>query len=100
MAMRMNGNLQQGWGCRGISRKRQRLGIRKTPKTQWGCQVWLTTLGIWNLKRPPPVARQRPQWRYRDTNLPSKLSTQNLSCLQVMQSQGKEQRLREQPTNN
>jgi len=41
-----------------------------------------TVLGIWNLKRPPPVARQEPKRSNRDTNPPRKLSIQNLSCLQ------------------
>jgi hypothetical protein len=36
-----------------------------------------------------------PQWSNRDTNAPTKLSTQNLSCLQEMQALGMEQRLRE-----
>ena len=36
----------------------------------------------------------------RDTNPPTKLSTQNLFCLQEMQSWRMEQRLREWPTNN
>jgi hypothetical protein len=46
------------------------------------------------------VAIQEPQWSDRDTNSPTKLSTLNLSCLQEMQGQGMEQRLREWPTNN
>lgn len=41
-----------------------------------------TVVRIWNLKKPPPVARQEPQWCDRDTNPLTKLATQNLSCLQ------------------
>ena len=37
-----------------------------------------------NIGDKEPVARQDPQWRDRGTNLPTKLSTQNLSCLQEM----------------
>ena len=44
--------------------------------------------------------QKEPQWSNRDTNPPTKLSTQNLSCLQEMQGWGMEQRLREWPTNN
>jgi hypothetical protein len=40
--------------------------------------------GIGNLKRPPPVARQEPQWSDGDTNPPTKLSTKNSSFLQEM----------------
>jgi hypothetical protein len=80
------------------SRTRQRPGIREEPKNQWGWpELWLTRLRIWNLKRPP-VARQEPQWSNRDINPPTKFSTQNLSCLQVMQAQGRGQRLKEWPT--
>ena len=76
----------RGWvGGRGISRMRQRPGIREEPKNQWGWpELWLTRLRIWNLKRPP-VARQEPQWSNRGTNPPTRLSTPNLSCLQEMQ---------------
>jgi hypothetical protein len=42
-------------------------------------------VGTWNLKRTTPVARQDPQKRYKDTNLPTKLSNQNLSFLKEMQ---------------
>jgi hypothetical protein len=38
-------------------------------------------MGIWNLKRPPPVAMQELEWGGRDTNLHTKLSTQNLSLI-------------------
>jgi hypothetical protein len=40
---------------------------------------------MWNLKNPFPVARQEPG--NRDTNIPTKLSTQNVSCLKEMQGQ-------------
>jgi len=45
------------------------------------------------------VARQEPQKSDRD-NPPMKLSIPNLSCLQGMQAQGMEQRLREWLANN
>jgi hypothetical protein len=58
---------------------------------EWGWpELWLTALGIENLKRPPPFGRQEPQWRDRNTNPPTKLSTQHLSCLQEIQGRGKE----------
>ena len=53
-------------------------------------------IGVWNLERPSPVARQEPQWSNRDTNPPSKVSTLK-SCLQEMQAKEVEQRLRECP---
>jgi hypothetical protein len=43
-------------------------------------------VGRWNLKRPPPVDRQS-QWKDEDTNPPSKVLTQNYSCLKEMQGQ-------------
>jgi hypothetical protein len=49
---------------------------------------------MWNLKRPLPVARQDALWSNRD-NTNTKHSTQNLLCLEEMQAQGLEQRLRE-----
>jgi hypothetical protein len=39
--------------------------------------------------------RKELQWSYRDINLPTKLSTLNISCLQVIQAWGMEQRRRE-----
>ena len=53
-------------------------------------------IGVWNLERPSPVARQEPQWSNRDTNPPSKGSTLK-SRLQEMQAKEVEQRLRECP---
>jgi len=51
-------------------------------------------LGIGKPKRLPPVAGQEPWWSDRDTNNPpTTLSTQNLSCLQEMQTWRIEQRL-------
>ena len=41
-----------------------------------------------------------PQWSNRDISPLTKLSSPNLSCLQVMQAWGMEQRLGEWPTNN
>ena len=61
---------------------------------------WAVTHRIWNPKRPPPVGRHDPQWTDRDTNPLTKLSTQNVSCLQEILAWGMEQRLREWPTNN
>ena len=59
---------------------------RNAQKSMGWLKLWLTTLGIWNLKKPPPVVRQEPWWNDKDTNPPTKLSTQNLSCLQQMQT--------------
>lgn len=59
-----------------------------------------TEVDIWNLKGPTHVARQELQWSNKDTNLPSKLSTQNLPYLQEMQAQVMEQRLREWTSKN
>jgi hypothetical protein len=38
------------------------------------------------MKKPPPVARQDPQWGNRDNNPLVKLSMQNVSCLQEIQA--------------
>jgi hypothetical protein len=46
------------------SRTKQRPGIREAQKKKKSVRMTLaviTTLGIWNLKKPPPVARQKPQ---------------------------------------
>jgi hypothetical protein len=41
-----------------------------------------------------PVVRQEPERSDKDTNQSTKLSTQNLFCLQLMQAWGREQRQR------
>ena len=41
--------------------------------------------GVTEPEEVPSVARQEPQWSDKDTNPPTKLSAQNLSCLQEMQ---------------
>lgn len=46
-------------------------------------------------ERLPPVTKQEPEWKCRDISPLVKLSTQNLSVLVVMQTQGREKRLRE-----
>jgi hypothetical protein len=60
----------------------------------------MTLAVIHNIRDMEPVTRQDLQWWDRGTNLPTKLSTQNLSCLQEMLAWGMEQRLREWPINN
>jgi hypothetical protein len=78
-----------GWASGGISKKWQRSEIREVPKNQWRRpQLWLTALGIWNLKRPPPVYMQKPQWNNKDTKPTTKILSQDLSCLQEMQEWG------------
>jgi hypothetical protein len=56
--------------------------------------------GDMNLKRPPPVTRQDPQGRNRDTNPPTKCLTQNCSSLKEIQVQKMEQRMKEWPTSD
>ena len=41
----------------------------------------LTTMGIWTLKKPPPIAGQKPPWSNRNINPPTKLSTENLPSI-------------------
>jgi hypothetical protein len=59
-ARRMNRNMQlPGVGVGGTSRKSQRPGMGEAPRTQYGrlypkCE----TVGIWIMKRLPPVIRQ------------------------------------------
>jgi hypothetical protein len=43
--------------------------------------------GAWDLKRLPFAARLGSQWKNKDTKLPTKLLTQNLSHLKEMQGQ-------------
>ena len=85
MVTRMNGNLQLIGMGRG--HLQDMTEIWNKGDVQESMLPVTTALGIWNLKRSPPVARQESQWCYRDTNLPTKLSTQNLSCLQERQAQ-------------
>lgn len=62
----------------GISRMKQRSGIREAPKNQWVWPyLWLKPLEICSMKRLPTVARQEPQWSNKNTYPPTKLSTQN-----------------------
>jgi hypothetical protein len=67
-ARRMNGNLQllEGWGRGGgIFRKSQR------PRMDGGSQevtlAEMNNSGYMESERPPPVARQNPQWRGKNT---------------------------------
>jgi hypothetical protein len=56
-------------GDKEVRGMRQWHGIREKPQNQWGwSELWFTTLEMLNLKRPPPVASQEPQWKDRDTN--------------------------------
>jgi hypothetical protein len=56
-------------------------GINEGDRSQDACLA----VGTWNLKRTTSLARQDPQRRLKDTNPPTKLSTQKLSCLKEMQ---------------
>jgi hypothetical protein len=38
-------------------------------------------MGIWTLKKPPPIAGQKPPWSNRNINPPTKLSTENLPSI-------------------
>lgn len=100
MVTNMNGNLQLMGEKEGeIYRKRKKKKHWDKGGTQESVEVTLAVspeIGVWNLERPSPVARQEPQWSNRDTNPPSKVSTLK-SCLQEMQAKEVEQRLRECP---
>jgi hypothetical protein len=49
---------------------KQRSKIREVPKSQWGSlKLRLRALGTWNLKSPPPLGRQEPQWSDLDHQL-------------------------------
>ena len=87
IAMRMNGNSQltavRSWG----GHLQDETEAWDKGGTQEPMGVTLA-VGMWNMKRPPSVARQELQWIDRDTIPPTKLSTPNLSCLQEIQAQG------------
>ena len=64
----------------------------------------LTLAVMYNIRdiqpeRISPVARHEHKWSDRDMNLPINLLTQNVFCVQEMQSWGMEQRLAECPNN-
>lgn len=78
--MRMNRNLQldgEVWG--------QVEGMTETwnnGSAQKSMRVSLTvTHSIRDMEPEEAVARQEPQWNHRDTNLVTKVLTQNLPCL-------------------
>ena len=81
MVTNMNGNLQLMGEKEGeIYRKRKKKKHWDKGGTQESVGVTLAVsheIGVWNLERPSPVARQEPQWSNRDTNPPSKGSTLN-----------------------
>ena len=47
-----------------------------------------SALAIWSLGRLPLLARQEPQWSNSDINPPTKLLTQNFSCLKKCRNRG------------
>jgi hypothetical protein len=63
MAMRMNGNLQlTGWRGMGYLQDMTETWDKGGTQELIGVTLAMTTeLVIWNMKRPPPVARQEPQ---------------------------------------
>ena len=88
---RMNANMKLvgGWVVWDISRMCYKAGMER-----------LIEMGIWNLKRLSPVARQNFQWRDKDTNSPTKFLSTN-SILSTRNAETKmEQRLREWPAND
>jgi hypothetical protein len=84
--MNVNLKLLEGVRMRGISRSsRDLMGSGRLPGVNALAETLCRrciALEIWNLKRSPPIARQDPQWRDKDTSPPTKLLTPNLSCLQ------------------
>jgi hypothetical protein len=94
MAMKMNGNLQltevRRWGY-----LQDKMETWRHPRINRGHLAVPHNIGDMETEEATPIARQEPQWSDRDTNLPTKLATQNLSCLQEMQAWGIQQRLRE-----
>ena len=76
MVTNMNGNLQLMGEKEGeIYRKRKKKKHWDKGGTQESVGVTLAVspeIGVWNLERPSPVARQEPQWSNRDTNPPTK----------------------------
>ena len=78
-----------GWGLSGVGRAGREHLLRHSRDLEWGDSqdsvrmtlAEMPIVGLWNLKRPPPVVRQYPQWRDGDTNTPSKYLNQNYSCL-------------------
>jgi hypothetical protein len=94
--MKINGNLQLR--RQGHLQDETETWDKRGTQNQWGWPyMWLTIIRIWNLKKTLSVATQDPQWSDRGTNILTKISTQNLSCIQEMQAQEKEQRPRGWP---
>jgi hypothetical protein len=88
MAMRINGNLQLAGVVGGDLEDRPETWDRGVFQESMGMTLAEThSSGMWKLKRPPPVARQEPHWKNRDTNPPTDLLTENLPCLQEIQAQ-------------
>ena len=77
------------WEAGGPSRKSQRPGTWEAPRIQWGWpQPKCPTVRKRNLKKPPLVDKQGPQWRDEVNNPPSKFLTPNCSCLKEIQALG------------
>ena len=69
MVLRMNGNLQVTavkWGH--LQDERESWDNESAQESLWVTLAEIHSIGDRNLKRPPPVARQKPQWNDRDTN--------------------------------
>ena len=89
-SMIMNGNLQlTGMVRRGATSGRDGdigQGIHKSITV--GVLSCDSALAIWSLGRLPLLARQEPQWSNSDINPPTKLLTQNFSCLKKCRNRG------------
>jgi hypothetical protein len=74
-----------GWGKGRISRKCQISAMGGSLECVRVTLVEKHSSGEMKPEGATPVARQEPQWRNEDANPPTKLSTQNVFCLQEMQ---------------
>jgi hypothetical protein len=77
-----------------ISRMCQKPGMERGPRESKGVTL---AVGDMDPGVATSVARQDFQWKDKDSNPPTKPSTQNVSCLQEVQEQKIEQSLSSQP---
>ena len=70
LAVKVNGNLQLAGVAVGHLKDMPETWDKGSFPESMG-MLRLTAVGIWDLKRPPLVARQEPQWKNRDTNSPT-----------------------------
>jgi len=84
-------------GVRRISKKSRDLGWGKLSRVSASDISRDANSRDMELKRLPPL--QNPHWKDRDTNSPTKLLTQNLSCLKERDTDVK-QRPKKRPSNN